>query len=74
MSAYVKSYDNETKWMNFLIKNYKLLQRYNDLWNKVSNSIKKEPEKNYNNKFLKTKIRSNNLAIYIIEALFYYEF
>ena len=33
--------------------------------------LKKNLKKNYNNKFLKTKIRSYNLAIYIIEALFF---
>ena len=41
-SAYVKSYDGETKWINFFIKDDNLLKRYNDIWNKASNSIKKE--------------------------------
>ena len=41
MSAYVKSHNNETKWTNFLIKDDDLLKKYNDVWNKVSNSIKK---------------------------------
>ena len=39
----VKSYDGgETKRMNFLFKDDDLLKKNNDLWNKVSNSIKKE--------------------------------
>ena len=40
MSAYRKDFD-ETKYMSFLIKNSELLQKYNGIWNKVSNIIKK---------------------------------
>ena len=37
-----------------------LLEKYNNVWNKISNSINKEldSEPIYNKKFLKTKIRS----------------
>ena len=41
-STYVKSYDGETKWINFFIKDDNLLKSYNDIWNKVCNSIIKE--------------------------------
>ena len=41
ISAYVKGYGDKTKWMNFLIKDDELLKKYNDIWNKVCNSIKK---------------------------------
>ena len=59
-SACVKSYDGETKWTYFLIENDDLLKKYNDIWNKVSNSIKIELDCKpiYNREFLKTKIRS----------------
>ena len=40
-SAYVKGFDGETKWIHFLIKDDELLKKYNDIWNKVSNSMKK---------------------------------
>ena len=40
-SAYVKSYNCETKWMKFLIRYDNLLKNHNDIWNKVCNSIKK---------------------------------
>ena len=40
-SAYVKSYDGETKWMYLFIKD-ELLENYNGIWNKVSVSTKKE--------------------------------
>ena len=42
MSTYVKSYDVETKWMNFLIKDAELLKKHIDILVKVSNSIIKE--------------------------------
>ena len=40
-SGYVKGFDGETKWIHFLIKNDELLKQYNDIWNKVRNSMKK---------------------------------
>ena len=45
----------------YLIKDAKLLKKHVDLWNKVSNSIKKELDsKPYTSKkFLNTKIRSD---------------
>ena len=46
--------------MYFLIKDDKLLEKYNELWEKFNNSIKKELESEpaYNEKYLKTKIKS----------------
>ena len=41
-SVYVKNYDGKSKWMSFLIKNDELLKKYNHIWNKVSNCVKKE--------------------------------
>ena len=40
-NAYIKGYDGETKWMYFPIENENLLKKYNDIWNEVSNIIKK---------------------------------
>ena len=59
-SAHVKSYDGETKWMYFFIEVDELLKTYNDIWNRVSNNIKKELDCKpiCNKKFLETKIRS----------------
>ena len=60
MSAYVKSYDGEAKWMYFFIEVDELLETYNGISNRVSNSIKRELDCKpiYNEKFLKIKIRS----------------
>ena len=60
-SAYVKSYDGQTKWMYFLIEDDDLLEKYNTIWDKFSVEIKKEFDKEpvYKNAFLKTKIKSH---------------
>ena len=60
-SAYVKSYDGQTKWMYFLIEDDELLEKYNTIWDKVSVDIKKEFDSKpvYNKTYLKTKIKSH---------------
>ena len=61
MSAYRKDSD-ETKYISFLIKDDELFEKYNEIWGKVKNSLKKEfdGEQVYNEKYLKTKIKSHN--------------
>ena len=54
-SAYVKSYDRQTKWMYFLIEDDDLLEKYNTIWDKGSNEIKKE----FDSKFVYNKIFEN---------------
>ena len=41
IKAYVKCYDDQTKWMHFLIENNDLLEKYNAIREKVSTDIKK---------------------------------
>ena len=41
MSAYVKMYDGETKWMQLSIEDDELLEKYNDIWYNFSNSFEK---------------------------------
>ena len=66
MSAYRRDFD-ETKYMSFLIKNDELLEKYNEIWEKVKNSIKKEfdSEPVYNEKYLKAQGKSYNGKINI---------
>ena len=40
-SAYVKSYDGQTKWIFFLIEDADLLEKYNTVRDKVSANIKR---------------------------------
>ena len=44
-SAYRRDFD-KTKCMSFFIKDEKLLEKYNEIWKKVSNIIKKEFDRN----------------------------
>ena len=41
-SAYVKSYNGQTKWMYFLVEVDGLLEKYNIIWDKVRSNIKKK--------------------------------
>ena len=45
-----------------MIKDDELLEKYNEIWDKVENSIKKEFDSRlvYNEKYLKAKIKSYN--------------
>ena len=54
-NPYVKSYDGQTKWMNFLIED----DDYNTIWDKVSADISKEFDSKpvCNKEFLKSKIK-----------------
>ena len=53
---------HETKFMSSLIKDDDLLEKFNEIWEKVKNSIKKEIDNEplCHEKYLKTKIRSYN--------------
>ena len=59
MSAYRRDFD-ETKYISFLIKDDELLEKYNEIWEKVKSSIKKKfySEPVYNEKYVKAKIKS----------------
>ena len=61
MNTYSKDF-HETKYISFLMKDYELLEKYNEIWEKVKNSLKKEfdSEPVYNEKYLKAKIKSYN--------------
>ena len=41
MTGYRRDFD-ETKYISFLIKHKKLLEKYNKIWKNVKNSFKKE--------------------------------
>ena len=59
ISAYVKSYDGQTKRMYFLIEDDDLLEKCNTIWGKISADIEKEFDSDpvYNKIFLKNKIK-----------------
>ena len=61
MIAYIRDFD-DTKYMPSLIKDGELLEKYNEIWKKIKNSIEKgfDSETAYNEKYLKAKIKSYN--------------
>ena len=58
ITAYRKDFD-ETKYVSFFIKDGKGLEKYNEIWDKVSYTIWKEFDSNpvYNEKYLRAKIK-----------------
>ena len=64
ISAYRRDFD-ETKCKSFLIKDDELLEKYNEIWEKVSNSIKRgfDREPVYNWKYLKKKYHEEKINI-----------
>ena len=57
----MKSYDEQTKWIYFLIEDDDLLENYNTIWDQVSADIKKkefDSESVCNKNYLKNKIKS----------------
>ena len=59
-SIYIKSCDDQTKWMYFLIEDDDFLEKYNTIWDKVRAGDQKEfdSESVYNKSFLKPIIKS----------------
>ena len=64
MSAYRRDF-NETKYMSLFIKDNDLLEKYNEIWEKVKNNMKNEldSEPVYNKKYMTIKIKSYNEKI-----------
>ena len=56
MTAYRKDFD-EIKFMSLLIKDHELLQKYNDIWEKIKDSLKRE----FDSKPVYNKIQYLNL-------------
>ena len=59
MSAYRRDFD-ETKHISLLIKGDELLEKHNEIWEKVKNNFKKyfDIEPVYNEEYLQTKMKS----------------
>ena len=64
MTAYRRDFV-KTKCMYVLIKDEKLLEKYKEIWKKVSNIIEKEFDSNpvYNEKYMKAKAKVYNKKI-----------
>ena len=61
-----KYFDKNSKYMNHLVKDEKILKKYLKIWNKIKSLIKKElnSEPVCNNKNIKIKIKIYNDKVY----------
>ena len=59
MNAYAKCFDKDLKYVNLLVNDIEILEKYTEIWNKIKSLIKKEfnSEPVYNDKYIKTKIK-----------------
>ena len=66
MNAYAKYFDKNSKYINLLVNNKEILEKYNKIWNKIKSLFKKEfnSEPVYNDKYIKIKIKIYNDKVY----------
>ena len=66
MNVYAKYFDKNSKYMNLLVNDKEILEKYSEIWNKIKVLIKKEfnSEPVYNDKYIKTKIKIYNNRVY----------
>ena len=65
MSGYIKYFENGVKNMSFMIKNDDVLDKYNEIWNKIEKTlnIKFHSMPVYDEKYVKAKVREFNSVI-----------
>ena len=66
MNAYAKYFNKNNKYMNLLVNDKEILEKYNKIWNKIKSLIKKEfnSEPVYNDQYINTKIKIYNDGVY----------
>ena len=65
MSGYIKYFENGVKNMSFMIKNDDVLDKYNEIWNKIKKTLntKFHSMPVYDEKYIKAKVREFNGVI-----------
>ena len=65
MNGYIKYFDNGSKNMSLSIKNTKVWEKYEEIWEVIKNKlgIKFHSQPIYENKYLKVKVRKFNDSI-----------
>ena len=65
MSGYIKWFENVGKNMFFVIKDDDVLDKYNEVWNKIKMklNIKFHSMSVYDEKYIKAKVRESNAVI-----------
>ena len=62
MTGYLNNFKDGTRKMSFFTNNNESLERYNAIWEKISDLVNKKFDSDpiYNNRYINTKIRSYN--------------
>ena len=65
VTGYIKYFENGGKNMSFVVKDYMCLNKYNDIWDKIKEtlSIKFHNTPVYDEKYIKAKVREFNGVI-----------
>ena len=65
MSGYIKYFENGGKNMSFAIKDDSVLDRYNEIWNKIKKTLNTKFHSIlfYDEKYIKAKVREFNGVI-----------
>ena len=66
MNVYAKYFDKNSRCMNLLVHDKELLQKYNDIWDKIEGFFEKKFDSDpvHNDKYIKAKINSYNKSFY----------
>ena len=66
MNTYIKYFDKNNKWMNLLVNDEEILEKYNKIQDKIKNLFKKEfdSEPVYNDKYIPAKINLYDTSFY----------
>ena len=66
MNAYAKYFNKNNKYINLLVNDKEILNKYSEIWNKIKSLIKKEfnSEPMNNDKYIKTKLKIINNKVY----------
>ena len=65
MSGYIKCFENGGRNMSFMIRNNDVLDKYNEIWNKIKKSLGRKFHSMpvYDEKYIKAKVREFNGVI-----------
>ena len=65
MSGYMKYFKKGAKSMSFMVKDVDVLDKYNEIWNKIKNKLKIKFHSMpvYDETYIKAKVRESNDAI-----------
>ena len=66
INGYIKYFDNNKKNINFLVHDKELIHKHNEIWDRISNLLKKgfDRESVYNDKNIEIKIEIYNNGVY----------